>query len=1119
MLEERPGFRKRVGSARLSASRVGSARQLGSRGGSSRQAGGRIGSARPSSDIRRPKLHTGRPASAPPGRVAAYTPTRPPPLSTPGFVKFKDVGHLNLKVEGKSIRSVAYSSGQLPQPVSRGSLRVVSSHGHSIQGRSRQFISSYEAGSDSESSSMMGFGSTYTLPLNPNHPINYSNTIASQQSDHSDVTHGFGNTYTKEEHRLDETYTQPSPAGENFNYLNRSDRVSPDGKPERSDQIFQLANLPINFFIHEHEQQTPSTDESRDSFALGDAMYNVRPQHLYRNAKIAEAHSIPPRSKSGDLGKRDIDTTSNDGSESTVMSLGQKIQIMAKSPECRRLEENWDSEWKQLLKQNHELLLKLSSREDHPPENMADSSRNIEVHDSGVQTVTYIKNEGEAEVKEKVDEQETPRSPEEKLSFDSDPIDAIFESNHGEGEDVHSPVESYVPSKSPECVLEDILEESSNSDKSSPRVNEKDKRADLDSNISRNSDENHVNKSQCFSPAVDFFKNDIFHSTTEMPSSPEPSLKLSSISPGKPLDPSSSDFSCTADLPTYHPGSAITCLVRTSSRLQKDKQARTKPSKDLLDALKMIEEDEKRTSEEKRTKDRFTGSETELQDVTENEIPSVNTIRTEKRMEAETKQMSTFPSSQTNMLSTTSILSSTTLPSVQPPVATLPVLQVLVEKVFLFTQDLADRWTVGSDGTEWHEELLRQVVEAERLLEGICVSEGRKRDPNIPPEELHVGCREEATRRQQESDSRIQRNLELIRKLMDDKRLLTEQCEEHHRTARVTEKKHTDKIKLLEENHKQDIKNLKERIAVTEQDKRDKWTRQKTQAIKETTYRGLETKMKDLSAKHRDEVSQLKAQHWEELRQTEEKFMAQQRTMEEELKKKYEQEKDDACMKEREREQQRVEVEVRQSEQHALSRLDSTRKQHERDLRQLMEEHTRELERQRSEAETTNREATRERERMKEEHEDKIRQLLRAHQEETTDLRHKDERAREEWRQRFERETEEARQRAERETRERLKRQRDREIERAIREVQKEAEIREKEALVGYNNKIKNLRDKYESELSEVESSERGARGRYLEMRSLLAQKEEEIVYLRARLHTQDLELTELQHMFQPPED
>lgn len=59
----------------------------------------------------------------------------------------------------------------------------------------------------------------------------------------------------------------------------------------------------------------------------------------------------------------------------------------------------------------------------------------------------------------------------------------------------------------------------------------------------------------------------------------------------------------------------------------------------------------------------------------------------------------------------------------------------------------------------------------------------------------------------------------------------------------------------------------------------------------------------------------------------------------------------------------------------------------------------------------------------------------------------------------------------------------------------------------------RNLRERYENELNELESSERAARTRYLEMKSVLAQKEEEIVYLRARLHTQDLELCELQHV------
>ncbi len=100
MLEERVTFPQRLGSAR---SGCGSSRVVSARAGA-----GRIGSARPSSDTRRPKLHTGRPSSAPPGHTAA--PSHPPswpaarvsgPAHTPH--RTHDVTHLNLRVEGKSV--------------------------------------------------------------------------------------------------------------------------------------------------------------------------------------------------------------------------------------------------------------------------------------------------------------------------------------------------------------------------------------------------------------------------------------------------------------------------------------------------------------------------------------------------------------------------------------------------------------------------------------------------------------------------------------------------------------------------------------------------------------------------------------------------------------------------------------------------------------------------------------------------------------------------------------------------------------------------------------------------------------------------------------------------------
>ncbi|KAK7079579.1 hypothetical protein SK128_025204 [Halocaridina rubra] len=144
MLNEKLNIRYCIGSSRAGSARVGSARS----------SIGRVSSARPSVDTNRPKLHVGRPSSAP------VVPRRPSSAPAQGgsthlyskktgaqasafhsysarkggyhtpHVKSHDVSHLNLKVEGKSIRSVSYAPRR-HLPVSRGTLRVVSSHAYS----------------------------------------------------------------------------------------------------------------------------------------------------------------------------------------------------------------------------------------------------------------------------------------------------------------------------------------------------------------------------------------------------------------------------------------------------------------------------------------------------------------------------------------------------------------------------------------------------------------------------------------------------------------------------------------------------------------------------------------------------------------------------------------------------------------------------------------------------------------------------------------------------------------------------------------------------------------------------------------------------------------------------
>ena len=122
---------------------------------------------------------------------------------------------------------------------------------------------------------------------------------------------------------------------------------------------------------------------------------------------------------------------------------------------------------------------------------------------------------------------------------------------------------------------------------------------------------------------------------------------------------------------------------------------------------------------------------------------------------------------------------------------------------------------------------------------------------------------------------------------------------------KLAEVRQADKLKAVEGRHTQELRALKDRLAAAEQDRREKWTAQKTRAIRESTHRTLDTKLKDLSTKHRDEVSLLKAQHWEAMREAEEKHRAALHAQEEAIKNKCEQEKEEACRRERDREQQR----------------------------------------------------------------------------------------------------------------------------------------------------------------------------------------------------------------------
>ncbi|XP_076053037.1 uncharacterized protein LOC143032341 isoform X2 [Oratosquilla oratoria] len=1089
----------------------------------------RIGSAQPScstrpesgrpSEFRRSRPFRGRPSSAP----VPSSPAQHHCGAAKEFgAKTKDVSSLNLTIEGKSIKSIAY----VPRRLQASVVRHTPNCGYgSYSSRRRQVVTSRKL---CHQYSQKPVVSSSCFLRSGHQPVgDFHQVSIPLKETHIKPRDGFGETFTI---KKDDSFGGYYETSVNQGIL--SDR----------EYLTEYLSRPVSRVldreeIHDNLLRSVWKDENNDLKDLSDDhgyddlysrdIYNRRPLSFSVNTSVSRLGATYQTSGVSESQhhvtfkqpKCDMDTISNDGSECTVMSLGKKIQLMATSDDDEKHEkasdekqeqkivgvQNWDSEWKELLRQNNELLLKLSSRDDHYPcqiQPLFGESRSANVHHMSSQT-----NGDNKENMEDINvSEENPQS---------QPLTSL-------PNDMESLEE--------ECVLEDIIEESSGSETNS---------FPFESVILNESNSNfvshEVDDSSCSSPVRE--SKDILQD-----SSPSPNVGCTvedqnstndkenynksanqSVPFPQPTKQATEaiDFSCTANLPTHHTGQATSCVMRCHR--PREWKGKRQTSKDLMDVLQLIEDEEKKDAQ--KLTDRSNDLQQMLEALVESEqhieppIPKVSSTETNTVVKRRNSLLES-PTKSNDMLKkefTSPLQSSSSSPK---SVASLPAIQVLVEKVQLFTQDLYDRWQerFGTDVKESKGELLEAILTAEKQLEEICIKEGNKEE--FKKEIItHDACDEKLKKAQQNYEERIQKNLELIRKVLDDKKVLTEQCEKFHKEQRILEKRHNDKLKAMEKKYDEEQKLLKEKLTLAEQERREKWTQYRTKQIKESTYKGIETKIKDLTAKHRDEISQLKAEHWNVLKEMEEKGISQLRLQEQELKKNFQEEKDAEYVRQREREQQRLNIELRQCEQLSQSRLEDIRKQNDRSTRNLIEEHHRVLQELKLERETLMREHNKKADKVKDDYEEQIRNLKKNHEAEIQTTHLQNEKIRSEWEKQFIKKHEESKATMEKELRERLKRQRDKEIERAIKEIKQEVCSSKEEERKSNENKIRSIRDQYEHELSELESSERAARSRYLEMKSVLAQKEEEIIYLRARLHTQDLELCELQHMFHPTDD
>ena len=148
-------------------------------------------------------------------------------------------------------------------------------------------------------------------------------------------------------------------------------------------------------------------------------------------------------------------------------------------------------------------------------------------------------------------------------------------------------------------------------------------------------------------------------------------------------------------------------------------------------------------------------------------------------------------------------------------------------------------------------------------------------------------------------------SLNVSLQLIDDKKVLSERCEQLVKQLRELDKKYKTNVKTLEEKNSSEMSKLKQVTAAAEKLRREKWKSDETQRIKEATVKSLEPEIQRIIAKGKAEVQKLKAVHEADMLQVDERASRRFVVQMEELRAQCAEEKEQACAHERELARQR----------------------------------------------------------------------------------------------------------------------------------------------------------------------------------------------------------------------
>ncbi|KAI4801204.1 hypothetical protein KUCAC02_000129 [Chaenocephalus aceratus] len=349
-------------------------------------------------------------------------------------------------------------------------------------------------------------------------------------------------------------------------------------------------------------------------------------------------------------------------------------------------------------------------------------------------------------------------------------------------------------------------------------------------------------------------------------------------------------------------------------------------------------------------------------------------------------------------------------------------------------------------------------------------------------------------------EATIERHLTFIDQLINDKKSLSERCEGVVGELKQVDQKYTKKIAQMQEQHEMEIKKLKELMSATEKIRREKWIDEKTKKIKEITVKGLEPEIQKLISKHKQELKKLRTLHEAELLQADDRAAQRYVRQCEELRQQLERDKEEQCQRERDLAKQRYEKQLQEEElslQQQRRRLYKEVSDEKERLAQLAARHRSELEDLRSQLEENNSLAGRA---LREELDKSREGQERRHQLEMKALHERIDIEKQTWEENYKKKEEAWLLSRERELKEGLRRERDKEIELAIWTLEEETSKDKEECERAADNRVKRVREKYETELRELERSERAAVEKQQELRKHQVEAEGELIRLQGAL-------------------